>query len=115
MKNLKKKFKEICTWTIKISDEEAKTYDQGGTFFDKHEHAYFIETDCSDKHKGAVICVNDDDFDGFTDEHDLTVWQNKKDEERDHLATIKAVENACDCIITWNAQKEREEVFFNTN
>lgn len=115
MTNLKEEFKQACVWTKEISEKEANTYDCGGPGFNRLTNTYTIETDCSDEKNGALCFFNDDDFDSFTGENDLTVWHDEKERDSDHLLTIKAVEKACDCKITWNEQFEGEEVIFNSN
>jgi len=115
MENLKEEFKNVCTWLKEISEEEADTYDQGGPEWDSVEHAFFVSNTVADFpiEEATIICINDDDFDEFTDEHGLTVWEDGKRENRDLAAAHQAVEKACDCKIVWNAQTEREEVTFN--
>ena len=112
MKKLKKEFKQICNYLIRQTEEDFKADDCGAVHFDKTSAEFYTLGAYSDQ--GCfLITVNDDDFDGFTDEHKLTVWENQKEEDRDHPATVKSVEQACDCKIKFNAQSEREEVIFN--
>lgn len=114
MKNLKKKFESVCQSYQILTEKEAADFDFGGPKQQKNGESYIELEYAPDSAKGKIfIVIPDDDFDEFTDEHGLTIWQDKENENRDHPVTIKAIEKACDCKIIWNEQEDRPEVIFN--
>jgi hypothetical protein len=111
MKNLKTDFQKICIWWVEISEDAAAEYERQGGYEELLKWGGY-ETDADDADVTGVY-LNDDDFDDFTDEHGLTIWQDDEKEFRDHPATLKAVEKICDCKIVWDESRKCETVIFN--